>query len=49
VQPDGQRSVLALQAQGGQATFDTAHLPAGGVFEIGLSDGLNGVTLTLQR
>ncbi|MCU0925426.1 MAG: hypothetical protein MUF44_05130 [Hydrogenophaga sp.] len=49
VQPDGQRHVLALQAQGGQATFDTAHLPAGGVFEIGLSDGLNGVTLTLQR
>ncbi len=49
VQPDGQRSVLALQAQGGQTTLETAHLPAGGVFEIGLSDGLNVATLTLQR
>lgn len=49
VQSNGQRSVLALQAQGGQASFDTAHLPAGGVFEIGLSDGLNVLTLTLQR
>jgi hypothetical protein len=49
VQPNGQRSVLALQAQGGQASLDTGHLPAGGVFEIGLSDGLNVLTLTLQR
>ena len=49
VLPNGQRSVLALQAQGGQAQLGTAHLPAGGVYEIGLSDGLNVQTLTLPR
>lgn len=49
VLPNGQRSVLALQAQGGQAQLGTAHLPAGGLFEIGLSDGLNVQTLTLPR
>jgi len=49
VQPNGQRSVLALQAEGGQANMDTGHLPAGGVFEIGLSDGLNVLSLSLQR
>ena len=49
VQANGQRSVLALQAQGGQARLDTRHLPTGGLFEIGLSDGLNVQTLTLSR
>ncbi|WP_291008769.1 IPT/TIG domain-containing protein [Hydrogenophaga sp.] len=49
VLPNSQRSVLALQARGGQAQLGTAHLPAGGVFEIGLSDGLNVQTLTLPR
>lgn len=49
VQRNGQRSVLALQAQGGQTNMDTGHLPAGGVFEIGLSDGLNVLSLSLQR
>jgi len=45
----GQKSVLALQARGGQVVMKTSHLPAGGVFEIGLSDGLNVQTLTLFR
>ncbi len=49
VQASGQRSVLALQARGGQATLATGHLPAGGVFNLGLSDGLNVQMLTLQR
>lgn len=49
VQADGQRKVLALQARGGQATLATSHLPAGGVFKLGLSDGLNVQMLTLQR
>jgi len=49
VQSNGQRSVLALQAQGGQVSLVTSHLPAGGVYDIGLSDGLNVQTLTLTR
>jgi hypothetical protein len=49
VMPNGQRSVLALQAKGGLARLDSSQLPAGGVFEVGLSDGLNVQTLTLPR
>jgi hypothetical protein len=45
----GQRTVLALQARDGTAQLDVSSLPRGGVFEIGLSDGLNVQTLTLAR
>jgi trimeric autotransporter adhesin len=46
---DGQRTVLKLSASGGKAELDISHLPRGGVFEIGLSDGLNVHSLTLTR
>jgi trimeric autotransporter adhesin len=46
---EGRRTVLALKAQGGSATVDTSALPRGGVFEVGLSDGLNVQMLTLPR
>ncbi|HTN48269.1 MAG TPA: IPT/TIG domain-containing protein [Burkholderiaceae bacterium] len=45
----GQRTVLGVSRGGGSAEFDTAGLPAGGHFELALSDGLNARTLLLQR
>jgi hypothetical protein len=44
-----QRTLLALKARDGAAQVDVSSLPRGGVFEIGLSDGLNVQTLTLTR
>jgi hypothetical protein len=44
-----QRTVLALKAVGGAAELDVSALPRDGVFEVGLSDGLNVHTLTLTR
>jgi len=35
------RTVIAVDVQGGSTTLPTAALPAGGQFELGLSDGLN--------
>jgi trimeric autotransporter adhesin len=46
---NGQNTVLTLGASGGRAVFDISHLPRGGVFEVGLSDGLNVQSLTLSR
>jgi trimeric autotransporter adhesin len=46
---DGQRTLLALKLVGGNAQVDTRALPEGGVFEVGLSDGLNTHTLVLPR
>jgi hypothetical protein len=45
----GQRTVLALHRRGGELVADTASLPAGGVFEVSLSDGLNAQLVTLPR
>lgn len=46
---DGKRTVLAMQGQGGLLRLDTGGLPAGGVFELSLSDGLNAELVTLAR
>ena len=46
---DGQRTVLAMHRQGGELVADTTALPAGGVFEVSLSDGLNAQLLTVVR
>jgi hypothetical protein len=46
---DGERTVLALQRPGGALVIDTSRLPAGGAFELSLSDGLNARLLTLPR
>ncbi|MEN9659920.1 MAG: hypothetical protein RL571_3385, partial [Pseudomonadota bacterium] len=43
------RQVLANQAQGGLLTVDTKSLPAGGQFEISLSDGLNPRLMYIKR
>ncbi|WP_293932969.1 IPT/TIG domain-containing protein [Iodobacter sp.] len=43
------RQVLANQAQGGLLTVDTKVLPAGGQFEISLSDGLNPRLMYIKR
>jgi hypothetical protein len=45
----GQRRTLAQDLRGGSATLSTAELPAGGSFELVLSDGLNPVRLTHNR
>ena len=45
----GQRRTLAQDLRGGSATLSTAELPAGGSFELELSDGLNPVRLTHNR
>lgn len=45
----GARTVLALNLRGGVATLSTAALPAGGSFELGLSDGLNTQLVTVAR
>ena len=43
------RTVLAMDLQGGAATLPTAALPAGGHFELSLSDGLNSQRILLTR
>lgn len=45
----GQRRTLAQDLRGGSATLSTADLPAGGSFELVLSDGLNPVRSTHNR
>ncbi|HET7774393.1 MAG TPA: hypothetical protein VFK82_11250, partial [Burkholderiaceae bacterium] len=45
----GERTVLAVRAQGGQLKFDPRSLPAGGRFEVGVSDGASGKVITLLR
>jgi hypothetical protein len=45
----GARTGLAVRAQGGRVTLRTDALPAGGAFEIALSDGLNTERMTLAR
>ncbi len=46
---DGTRTVLGVSRTGGVAEFDTAALPAGGRFEIALTDGLNARSLQVRR
>ncbi|MGE5160854.1 MAG: IPT/TIG domain-containing protein, partial [Betaproteobacteria bacterium] len=46
---DGERRVLALHRQGGTLEVETDGLPAGGSFEISVSDGLNAQRLTVPR
>ena len=46
---DGERRVLALHRQGGTLEVETTGLPAGGSFEVSLSDGLNAQRLTVPR
>ena len=45
----GQRIVLGVNRTGGSAEFGIGDLPAGGYYEVALSDGLNARTLRLQR
>jgi hypothetical protein len=46
---EGQRTVLAMHRRGGELVADTAGLPAGGVFEFSLSDGLNAQLVSVRR
>ena len=46
---NGERTVVALQRSGGVLVVDTSTLPAGGVFEVSVSEGLNAQLLTLKR
>jgi hypothetical protein len=46
---NGQRRNLAQDLRNGSATLSTAELPAGGSFEIVVSDGLNTVRYSHQR
>jgi hypothetical protein len=46
---DGRRTVLAINRTGGRLQLPSAELPAGGVFEIGVSDGLNSQLVVLPR
>lgn len=46
---DDRRTVLALNRTGGQLQLPTSDLPAGGVFELGLSDGVNAQRVVLTR
>ena len=43
------RTVIAMDLQGGSATLPTAALPAGGRFELDLTDGLNSQRVVLPR
>ena len=43
------RTVLGVSRTGGVAEFDTGALPAGGRFEIALTDGLNARSLQVRR
>jgi hypothetical protein len=49
VADNGQRTVLAVRAQGGSLKFDPRDLPAGGRFEVGVSDGASGKVIVLPR
>jgi hypothetical protein len=46
---DGARTVLGVSRTGGVAEFDTSALPAGGRFDIALTDGLNARALQVRR
>lgn len=46
---NGERTVLALQRQGGTLDVDTTGLPPGGTFEVSLSDGLNAQLISVAR
>ena len=45
----GQRMTLAQDLRGGSAQIPTSELPAGGTFEVILSDGLNSTRQSLRR
>ncbi|MEO5686629.1 MAG: peptidase inhibitor family I36 protein [Burkholderiaceae bacterium] len=45
----GQRMTLAQDLRGGSAQISTAELPAGGTFEVILSDGLNSTRQSVRR
>lgn len=49
VGPTGQRMTLAQDLRGGTARLATSELPAGGSFEVILSDGLNATRQSLRR
>jgi len=49
VGPNGQRLTLAQDLRGGSAQLSTAELPAGGSFEVILSDGLNSTRRSVRR
>jgi hypothetical protein len=49
VGPTGQRMTLAQDLRGGAAQIATSELPAGGSFEVILSDGLNSTRQSLRR
>lgn len=44
-----ERTVLAINRRNGTAEFPTAHLPARGSFEFGLSDGVNAEIVRVNR
>jgi hypothetical protein len=46
---DGTRTVLGVSRTGGVAEFDITALPAGGRFDIALTDGLNARSLQVRR
>ena len=49
VSATGQRMTLAQDLRGGSAQVGTSQLPAGGSFEVILSDGLNSTRQSLRR
>ena len=49
VGPNGQRVTLAQDLRGGSAQVATGELPAGGSFEVILSDGLNSTRQSVRR
>ena len=49
VGPTGQRVTLAQDLSGGRARLATGELPAGGSFEVILSDGLNSSRQSVRR
>jgi trimeric autotransporter adhesin len=46
---DEERTVLVLNARGGRVALDAASLPAGGRFEVSLSDGINAQLRSIPR
>ncbi|MFZ5471713.1 MAG: M66 family metalloprotease [Myxococcota bacterium] len=46
---DGERTTLAVRLEGGRAVVRTDGLPAGGAFEISVSDGMNTVRRVVDR
>lgn len=46
---NGERTVLGVNRTGGNADFDVSELPAGGRFEIALTDGMNARTVQARR